>query len=353
MTAAAPKSTLRFWLLTLAAFIGLFLLFKPVLLPFLAGLAIAYFLEPLVSALEKHNIPRWAGALIVLSAFLLIVAAIILLIWPLLNHQSGALANALPDYIAQIREHYLPFVESWLARFSPEDVEKIRDAAAQSSGDAVGWISNAVKHIVDSGFALIDGLALSILAPVTAFHALRDWKKLTKTVDDLIPRRHYKIIREQLTEINQTLSGFMRGQSMVCLTLGIVYSLGLALNDLKYGVTVGIIAGVLTIIPYVGTVFGWAMAALLACVQFNGDWLRISCVIAVFAVGHFLEAYVLTPRLVGHRVNLHPVWILFALIAGVKLMGFLGVLIAVPSAAVIGVLVRFGVRQYKTSTLYK
>ena len=344
---------LRFWLILLAALIAALWLFKPVLLPFLAGLAIAYFLEPLVSKLEKRKVPRWAGALIVLSCFILVVVMIILLVWPLLNSQIGALINALPEYSSKIREHYVPWAEGWLARFSPEDVERIRDAATQSAGDAAGWVSTTIKNIVSGGFALIDAVALSILTPVTAFHVLRDWKKLTKTVDQLIPRRHYEIVREQMHEIDLTLSGFVRGQAIVCLILGSIYSMGLALNGLKYGATVGIIAGVLTIIPYVGTVFGWATSFILACVQFDGDWLRIGMVMAVFAVGHFFEAYVLTPRLVGHRVGLHPIWILFALIAGLKLMGFMGVLIAVPTAAVIGVLIRFGAREYKNSSLYK
>jgi predicted PurR-regulated permease PerM len=344
---------LRFWFLILAALLAILWLFKPVLAPFLAGIAIAYFLEPAVTTLEKRHVPRWAGALIVLSAFILIVVTILLLLWPLLNNQIGALVNSLPEYISKIRENYLPWAQDWLARFSPDDVEKIRDAATQSSGDAMGWISSTIKDIVSGGFAFIDALALSILMPVTAFHVLRDWGKLTKTIDQLIPRRHYAIIREQMTAVDETLSGFMRGQAIVCLVLGVVYSTGLALNGLRYGVTVGIIAGVLTIIPYVGTVFGWATSLILACVQFDGDWLRIGCVVAVFAVGHFFEAYILTPRFVGHRVGLHPVWILFALIAGVKLMGFVGVLIAVPTAAVIGVLVRFAVSQYKRSTLYQ
>jgi predicted PurR-regulated permease PerM len=344
---------LRFWLLILAATAAALWLFRPVLLPFLAGLAIAYFLEPAVTALEKRNVRRWMGALIVLSGFLFVVVSIILLIWPVVNHQLGALINSLPEYIAKLREHYLPWAEDWLARFTPEDVEKIRDAAAQSSGEAMGWVSQAVKNIVSGGFALVDAVALSILTPVTAFHVLKDWKKLTKVIDQIIPRSHYAVIREQMAEIDQTLSGFMRGQALVCVILGVIYSTGLALNGLKYGATVGIIAGVLTIIPYVGTVFGWATSFILACVQFDGDWLRIGSVVAVFAVGHFFEAYILTPRFVGNRVGLHPVWILFALISGIKLMGFTGVLIAVPTAAVIGVLVRFGVRQYKASSMYK
>jgi predicted PurR-regulated permease PerM len=156
-----------------------------------------------------------------------------------------------------------------------------------------------------------------------------------------------------MSAIDETLSGFVRGQASVCVVLGFIYCVGLVIAGLKYGATIGIIAGVLTIIPYVGTVFGIATSFLLATVQFDGDWLRIGMVMAVFVVGHLLEAYVLTPRFVGNRVGLHPIWILFALISGVKLMGFLGVLIAVPTAAVIGVLIRFGVREYKNSSLYR
>ncbi|MDE2029463.1 MAG: AI-2E family transporter [Alphaproteobacteria bacterium] len=347
------NSAWRFWLLMLAATFALLWLFEPIIGPFLAGLAVAYFLEPLVSKLERHKVARWAGALIVLSGFLFVVALILILVWPLISTQGAALLNALPNYVAKIRQEYLPWAQDWLARFSPEDVEKIRGAAAQGAGVAAGWVSHTVQNIVTGSFAFIDALALSVLTPVTAFHALRDWSKLTRAIDNLIPRKHYKIIREQMAAIDATLSGFVRGQAIVCVILGIIYSSGLALNGLKYGATVGLVAGVLTIIPYVGTVFGWVTSVILAAVQFEGDWLRIGLVIAVFAIGHFFEAYILTPRFVGERVGLHPLWVLFALIAGLKLMGFVGVLIAVPVAAVIGVLVRFAVTQYRASALYE
>jgi predicted PurR-regulated permease PerM len=347
------NSPLRFWLLAIGALAVLLWLFNPVLFPFLAGLAIAYFLEPAVAALEKRGVRRWFGALIVLFGFLFVVALIFILVWPLLNEQVGALISALPEYTARLREQYLPWVKDWLSRFSPEDVEKFRDAATQSTSEAVGLVGQTVKSIGSIGFALIDAVALSILTPVTAFYVLRDWKVLTKVIDQLIPRSSYAVIREQMSEINRTLSGFMRGQAMVCVILGVYYSVGLSLTGLQYGASIGIIAGILTMIPYVGTTFGWIASIVLASVQFSGDWQHIGMVIAVFGIGNILEPYVLTPRLVGDRVGLHPVWILFALISGIKLMGFTGALIAVPSAAVIGVLVRFGIRQYKSSAIYK
>ncbi|MDD3030246.1 MAG: AI-2E family transporter [Alphaproteobacteria bacterium] len=353
MPLAPSTRSLLFWLLLLAGVGFLAWVFNPVLFPFVAGIAIAYFLAPAVAFFARHGLARWLGALFVLSAFLFIALALMLLTWPMISTQIGALIAALPDYASHLREQYLPWAQHWLSRFLPEDVEKIRSAATQTTGDAVGWVGHALRGLVSGGFVLLDAVGLAILMPVTAFYVLRDWDKLTHAVDRLIPRKHYDIIREQMAEINQTLSGFLRGQAIVCLFLGLFYSAGLALNGLEYGATVGLVAGVLTIIPYVGTVFGWVTSVLLAAVQFEGDWLRIGLVFAVFAVGQFLEGYVLTPRLVGQRIGLHPVWILFALISGIKLMGFTGALIAVPVAAVVGVLVRFGVRQYQSSSFYK
>lgn len=346
------ESQTRFWALALILFALVIWILKPVLLPFVSGMAIAYFLNPAVNTLARHKIPRWLGALIVLLGFSVVAGLIVTLILPLLQSQIGALISAVPGYVEQIRSHYLPWVQNWLAQFEPEDVDKIRDAAGQSVGEAAGWIGKLLQHIVTGGFALIDILALMIVTPVVAFYMLRDWPVLTAAIDSCLPRRHYEVIHTQLTEIDNTLSGFIRGQALVCLALGTIYTAGLTLVGLHYSAAIGITAGVLSFIPYVGTIFGWTVSLLLACVQFD-NWTHIGMVVVVFVIGHILEGYVLTPRLVGHRVGLHPVWILFALIADAKLMGFTGVLIAVPTAAVLGVLTRFVLRQYKNSALYK
>lgn len=346
-------SALRFWLLVFAGLVALLWLFNPVLFPFFAGIIIAYFLEPAVTSLEKRGVRRWLGALTVLSIFLIVVVSIFSLLWPMLNAQIGALVYALPEYISQIRGHYLPWVQNWLSRFSPEDMANIRNAATQSTGEAVGLVGRTLKSILSGGSALIDAVALFVLTPITAFYVLRDWTKMTKVIDELIPRSQYAAIREQMTEIDQTLSGFLRGQAFVCLILGFYYSVALALSGLQYGATVGIIAGVLTIIPYVGTIFGWVTSLILAFAQFSGDWVHIGAIIAIFIVGNIIETYVLSPRLVGSRVKLHTVWVLFALVAGAELMGFTGILIAVPCAAVLGVLVRFGAKLYKSSPMYR
>jgi predicted PurR-regulated permease PerM len=342
----------RFWLIILAVFAMLVWLLQPVLLPFVAGMTIAYFLNPVVDTLTRSKLPRWLGSLLVLLGFVLIAVLVAALVLPLLQSQTSALINAAPEYVKQLNDHLRPWLENWVARFAPEDIDQIRDAAGQSVGEAAKWFGTVLQHVVSGGFALFDILALTIVTPVVAFYMLRDWPKLTKTIDGILPRNHYNVIREQLAEIDTTLSGFVRGQALVCLALGTIYTVGLSIVGLHYGAAIGVAAGILSFIPYVGTIFGWVSSVLLATAQF-GDWRHVSAVIAVFVIGHALEAYVLTPRLVGHRVGLHPVWILFALIAGVKLMGFTGVLIAVPSAAVIGVLVRFGIQLYKSSILYK
>jgi predicted PurR-regulated permease PerM len=350
---AVCVNALRFWLIA-AAVVGVLLwLFNAVLLPFLVGIAIAYFLEPPVSALEKRGISRGIGSFGVLTMFFLLVGSIFLLIWPMLSEQITTLINSIPDYAEQLRSHYLPSVQKWLSRFTAQDVAELRTTATQSTGEAVSFVGATVKGILSRSVAIIDAIGLSILTPITAFYVLRDWKKMTKVIDDMIPRAHYKVITKQLDEIDQTLSGFMRGQALVALFLGAFYAVGLALNGLQYGATIGIIAGVLSMIPYVGSFFGVITSTILASVQFSGDLVHIGLVLLVFIIGNAIETYYLTPKLVGSRVGLHPVWILFALIAAIKLIGFTGALIAVPAAAVIGVLARFGAEQYKSSSFYK
>jgi len=321
--------------------------------PFAAGITIAYFLEPIVSSLEKKSIPRWIGTLITLSGFLFLLVFIILLILPMIFAQITSLVTAMPDYVEKAREHLIPWAKHWISEISPNYSQHIETAKSQTTENVASLLGSALKRIISGGMSLINIVTLFILTPVIAFYVLKDWDKMTGIIDNLIPRKSYAVIKEQLGEINKTLSGFIRGQALVCLCLGIFYAVGLRLNGLEYGATVGLVSGLLTIIPYVGTVFGFAVSTILALVQFEGDLIRTGLVILVFVIGQGLEGYILTPRLVGDRVGLHPVWILFAIIAGISLLGFTGALIAVPVAAVIGVLVRFAVKMYKSSNTYK
>ena len=346
-----PQHAVRFWVL---AFVGLMVVvwaLKPMLLPFVAGMVIAYFLDPVVQGIAARKVPRSLGAVVVLAGFVLAVALLLLLVVPVVENQIGALIVALPSYIQNARAHIEPWTDKWLTQLSPDDVDKLREAAGTYAGSAVGWAGKILKDVVSGGFALFDILTLFVITPVVAFYLLRDWPTLTANIDGLLPRQHYDMIRAELQKIDRTLSGFLRGQALVCLSLGLIYGIGLTLVGLKYGATIGIIGGVLSFVPYVGKLVACGASLALAFMQFDST-LSIGLVAGVLVVGHVMEDYVLTPKLVGDRVGLHPVWILFALLAGGSLLGFTGLLIAVPVAAILGVLIRFALQQYKASALY-
>ncbi len=351
MSAQTPPFHARFWLIFFGIFAVIVWALRPMLLPFVAGAALAYFLDPVVDRLVAMKIPRWVGTIVTLLGFILAVVMLLLLIVPLVQSQVGALIDALPGYIELMRSKVMPTVYEWLHRLSPKDVEKLREAAGQYAGDAVGIAGGVLRNLLTKGFAVFDVLTLLVITPVVAFYLLRDWDYVTHTIDMLVPRKQHGLFRRAVGEINRTLSGFLRGQALVCLSLALIYGGGLTLVGLEYGATIGIIAGVLSFIPYVGSSFGLIVSMALAFIQFD-DASSIMMVFGVFLIGQVLEGYVLTPKLVGDRVGLHPVWILFALFAGASLLGFLGVLIAVPVAAIIGVLIRLAISYYKASPLY-
>lgn len=341
----------KFWLLVAAALILIAWVLKPILLPFVAASVLAYFLDPAVERLAAKKVPRTLGTLLVLLGFVLGITLLLLLIAPLVQSQIVALAHALPGYIQTVRENLTPSIDGWLEQLSPQDVEKLRSAAGAYAGSAVGFAGEIIRNIVTKGFAIFDIVTLLLITPIMAFYLLRDWPKVTKAVDELVPRKQHGTVRSALSEIDRTLSGFLRGQSLVCLSLAGIYGVGLTLVGLQYGATIGIIAGVLSFIPYVGSGFGLVVSMILAFIQFD-DMASIGMVFGVFLFGQIMEGYVLTPKLVGDRVGLHPAWIIFALFVGGALMSFTGILIAVPVAAVIGVLIRLAISKYKESSLY-
>jgi predicted PurR-regulated permease PerM len=342
----------RFWLGATGIFMFLVWLLSPMLLPFVAGLAIAYFLNPVVVVLRRSKLSRPAGSAIVLLGFIVVVIAIMLLIVPLFQSQVTALINAIPGYAERLHQNFMPWLNDLLSKLSPEDREKLRAAAGEHVGEAINWMAKFFQRLLSGGFALLDILTLVFITPLVAFYVLRDWEKLTKVIDNALPRRYYDVIHAQLHQIDQTLAGFVRGQALVCISLGFYYSVALSLTGLEFGAAVGLTTGLLAFIPYAGTTFGWATSLLLAAMQF-GDFDHLAKIIIVFVIGQIVEGYFLTPKLVGDRVGLHPVWILFGLFAGASLLGFTGMLIAVPVAAVVGVLLRFGMQQYRASSYYQ
>jgi predicted PurR-regulated permease PerM len=318
-----------------------------VILPFIVGGAIAYFMDPVADRLERAGLSR-AAATGTISIIALLVAILIMLsIVPTLVKQLTSLVNDAPEIFRRL--------QSFLLQRFPELQDET--STMRQTLENIGMVIQSkggelVNTVIGSAISVISAVVFIVVVPVVAFYLLLDWDHMVKRVDDVLPRDHAPVIRRLASEIDGVLAAFVRGQISVCIVLGVFYSVALMLAGLDYALVVGAIAGGVTFIPYVGALVGGALAIGLALFQFWGDPVSIGIVAGIFALGQFLEGNVITPRLVGNSVGLHPVWLLFALSAFGTLFGFVGMLVAVPVAAAIGVLARFGIEQYKSSRLY-
>ncbi|HUI18527.1 MAG TPA: AI-2E family transporter [Alphaproteobacteria bacterium] len=352
MSARTPVRELRFWLVGLAVLAFALYLLRGVLLPFVAGMAVAYMLDPVVDRLQRWGASRTFATAIITAAFVLLSGLLIVLVVPALQTQIANFAVHLPHYLDVVRDNFTLWVQRIEMRIDPADAERLRNAAAEFSGSVVSWLGNMLSHLLSGGLALVNLLSLIFITPVVTFYLLRDWPRLVTHVDGWLPREHAETIRSIVREIDATLAGFARGQAIVCLFLGAFYSIGLSLVGLDFGLVVGIAAGLFSVVPFVGTIGGFLASVSLAFLQFS-DWRWIAATAVVFLMGHLIESNFLSPKLIGERVGLHPVWIIFALLAGGALLGFVGVLLAIPLAASIGVLARFGIRRYLASPFYE
>ncbi|MDA0305501.1 MAG: AI-2E family transporter [Proteobacteria bacterium] len=340
-----------FWLIGLAIFLVLLNALSSVLMPFVAGMAIAYCLDPVADWLENRGASRaMATTLIVGVAFVLAVGGMILL-FPVLQAQVVSLATLIPGLIDTIRDYLKPLLERLKADLPPDALEHMKTAVGNYAGTAMKWFAGLIGDIWRGGIAFFNVLSLLVITPVVAFYLLRDWDLIVKRLDSYLPIAAAAVIREQIRAIDATIAGFVRGQAIVCMVLAFFYAIGLTLVGLKSGMLVGIGAGAISFIPYLGAATGLCIGVAIALAQFS-DWMPVAIVALIFIIGQTAESYILTPRLVGDRIGLHPVWIIFALMAGGALFGFTGVLLAVPVAAIIGVLLRFGLGRYKESPLF-
>ena len=340
-----------FWLVGLAAFLSLVYVLSGMLTPFAAGLAVAYFLDPVADKLEARLKSRTAATLVILLAFFAIVAGVGMALFPLLQAQVAGLVTRIPEAVAVAHELIDPLVAKIQAQLGAEEIQRIKDSAGAFAGNAAAWAVDMLQNLFAGGRAVVSALSMLFIMPVVAFFLLRDWDKLVTKVDELLPRASAETIREQFHEIDATIAGFVRGQATVCLSLAAIYATGLTLVGLDFGLLIGLGTGLMAFVPYVGMMIGSVVAFAVALIQFS-DVLSFVLVGAVLAGGQALDAAFLTPNLVGGRVGLHPVWIIFALMAGGSLFGFTGVLLAVPTAAVIGVWTRFAIGRYRNSVLY-
>ncbi|MPY69950.1 MAG: AI-2E family transporter [Alphaproteobacteria bacterium] len=341
-----------YWLAGLALFLGALYVLNDVLLPFVVGLALAYLLDPVADRLETWRVPRGvAAALITVVAILIMVAAILLLI-PLVQAQLVDLINELPRYMDTLREKFAAVLTELQTELSQEQMAKLREKAGAVAGtDGVAWLGKVLGSLWGGGMVLLNLLSLAVITPLVAFYLLRDWDHMIAKVDSWLPRNNRQTIREQARRIDEALSGFVRGQFSVCLALGIFYAVGLTLVGVKFGLVIGLVAGLISFIPYFGAAVGLVLSTGVALAQYGFSVQPLLAAI-VFFVGQTLEGYVLTPRWVGGKTGLHPVWLIFALLAGGALAGFTGLLVAVPVAATIRVLAQFAIGRYKESALY-
>lgn len=337
----------KYWGIALVLlFVALWFL-SGVMLPFLVGGALAYFLDPVADRLERAGLSRVAATALITLAAVVSVALLVLAVIPSLIQQTTALVNSAPE-IAHRLQGFL--IEKFPAL--TDSTSTIRTTLAEIGAAVQAKGAALAQGVLTSALSLISAVVFIVVVPVVAFYMLMDWDHMVARIDQMLPRDHAPVIRRLAGEINDALSAFVRGQLTVCFLLGSFYSIALMFAGLQFGLVVGAIAGAITFIPYVGSLVGGALAIGLALFQFWGDWLSIGLVAAIFAVGQFLEGNILTPKLVGKSVGLHPVWLMFALSVFGSLFGFVGMLVAVPVAAAIGVLTRFGIAQYQGSLLY-
>ena len=325
--------------------------FSSILLPFVAAAGIAYFLDPPTTRLTRAGMPRGAAALLMVFALLAAGLLFALLLYPLLIAQVGLLITRAPQYAGEIRAWAGEVIARLQDAFGPEYVDsKLRDLVGGQAGSMLSFLASALTGVVGSGFALFNVVSLAVVTPVVAFYLLRDWRRAVARVDSWLPRRYAGVLRAQAREVDRILSAWVRGQALCCLVLAGFYAFALSLVGLDLGLIVGISSGLLSFIPYVGSITGGIASIGLALAQFH--WQGVAVVAGVFVTGQLLEGYVIYPRFLGDRVELHAVWVIFALFAGGAAFGFLGVLMAVPTAAAIGVLARFWLRRYLVSPLY-
>ena len=353
-----------FWLCGLAVLVALLWVLGGVLLPFAAALALGYVLNPVADRLERLGLPRLGAVLVILVLFLIGFIAVLVLVVPVLAHQFGAFVDSLPGYVSKLQlltsekgaEFARKYGHSLLERFGisgdlqATDLQKpIADVVSQ----ALAWVGGVARGLWTGGQALVGLFSLLVVTPVVSFYVLLDWHRMIATIDGWVPLHHRETVHRLAGQMDRAMAGFLRGQSLVCLLLGLWYGIGLSLVGLNFGLLIGLSAGILSFVPYVGSLTALVVAALVAIVQGWPDWSLLIMALGVVVAGQFLEGNFLSPWLVGASIGLHPVWLMFALIAAGSLFGFTGLILAVPVAAAAKVLLQFALERYLASGLYQ
>jgi predicted PurR-regulated permease PerM len=348
---SAGAYRLLFWLGLLLIVVLALGMVQSILLPFAAGVVIAFILAPAVGRVEAWGVRRSLAALSVLIVFLIAVALVFVLLVPLIQGQIVQLIARVPSLVSALQDQLGRWLQMLQQQLPAEEMAKLRDLLGTKLGEALAWLASIFQSMITSSIAILNIVSLVVVTPIVTFLLLRDWKVMVAQIDSLLPRQSLATVREQARIVSDMLVGFIHGQALVCLILAIYYGVALTFAGLDSGLALGVLIGVLAVIPILGAALGFVLALGLAASQY-GSWTELLTVVGIFAIGQVLEGNFLTPKLVGDRIHLHPVWVIFALFAGASLFGFVGVLLAVPTAAVVGVLVRFALSRYRRSTIY-
>lgn len=346
------KNQITAWIVLLVIVGVMLWLFRGILLPFVLGITLAYLLNPIVDWLEKHGLHRGFAALVIMLVAVLLLITAFLLIVPLLLQQAFGLARNIPGYVEQLQgfiEAMIPRLEQWLG---PERLQELETGLEQMFADSIGMLTGFTGTLMQQSMSIINTIGIMIVTPVVAFYLLLDWERMVKSVDSLFPPLHRPEMRALFNDMDHALAGFLRGQGALVGILAVYYAVSLSLTGLSFGLAIGLIAGFFSFVPYVGALIGFVLSMGVALVQFWPDWVMISVILGIYLVGQFLEGNILYPKLVGSSIGVHPVWLMFSLFAFAVLFGAVGVIIAVPLAAISGVLVRWAVTKYKNSPLY-
>lgn len=340
-----------FWVAAFVVFVLVLWLLSEILLPFVMGAAIAYLLTPVTDRIERFGVNRLVAALLIILLMVTAFVVLILLVAPILGGQLSSFIENIPGYVTKLQSLLSDPSRPWVQKLLGAGIN-----ADKSIGDlvtqGVSWLTAFLKSLWSGGRALVSLFSLIVITPVVAFYLIYDWHRMIRTVDSWIPVHQRETVRRLAREIDAAIAGFVRGQTAVCLILGSYYAVALTVSGLNFGLLLGLISGLITFVPYVGSMTGLILALGVAAAQFWPDYASILTVLGIFLVGQSLEGNLLAPKLVGESVGLHPVWLIFALLAFGYLFGFVGLLVAVPLAATIGVLARFALRRYLESSLY-
>ncbi len=350
---ATVRKQAFFWLFATVVFVLFLTVFSSILLPFVAGLALAYFLDPVADRLERFGMSRLVATVVILITFVFVLVLGLIIIVPVLVTQLAEFISKFPGYFTQLQSLIAHQDSEWLQKYLGINSTVIKDNLSGFLKQGAGFLTTLLQSLWNSGKSLIDIAGLFVVTPVVAFYMLLDWDRMVNTIDSWVPRDHVKTVRQIAREMNDAIAGFIRGQGTLCLILGTFYAVGLTLTGLNFGLLIGLFAGLISFIPYIGSIVGLVLAIGVALVQFWPDWVMVVIVACVFFAGQFIEGNILQPKLVGKSVGLHPVWLMFALFAFGSFLGFTGMLIAVPAAAAVGVLVRFAIGRYLESPMYK